>query len=230
MAKDSRLHKHDLMHGFSIVELSVVLVVMAVIVGAVVTASDLMRHAAGQRIFTDFVSNWKSAYIAYVAQTGHLPNDNPLAPTGKINQEVGKALCNASGGHELTQVMLSSGIELPSGRGPGKEDRYIYQDGDGVAHELQICLETVRWTVPGRIYDQFDVVNRHAIRLTGMTTELALQLDALIDGTSSPVFGKFRSKDGKELPHPTIEMKWDAVRKEVDESLLTEMTTYLLLN
>lgn len=41
----------DRTRGFTLVELSVVLVIIAVVVGAVTSGSDLLRQASGQRIF-----------------------------------------------------------------------------------------------------------------------------------------------------------------------------------
>ena len=51
--------------GFTLIELSVVLVIIAVVVGAVTSGSDLLRQASGQRIFSEFVTGWRNSFGTY---------------------------------------------------------------------------------------------------------------------------------------------------------------------
>ena len=51
-------------HGFSLVELSIVLIVIGLVLGAVAVGRDLQRSAANQRLSTDFIQGWQLAYEA----------------------------------------------------------------------------------------------------------------------------------------------------------------------
>ena len=51
--------------GFSLLELSIALVVIGLLIGAVAVGRDLQRSAANQRLSTDFIQGWPLAYEAY---------------------------------------------------------------------------------------------------------------------------------------------------------------------
>ena len=48
--------------GFTLLELSVVLVIIGLIIGAVTIGKDVQRNAAYQRIATEFVQGWAIGY------------------------------------------------------------------------------------------------------------------------------------------------------------------------
>jgi prepilin-type N-terminal cleavage/methylation domain-containing protein len=179
--------------GFTLVELSIVLVIVAVIVGAITSGGNLLRQASGQRIFSDFVTGWRTSFHAYTARTRVVPGDNVASPTNVIRGFGGSdTLCNTAADKTLTNVMLSQGIEPPSGNGTGQEDRYVYLDGNGAPHELTVCFRTAPWAVSGSTSGVFVDANRHVMQMTGLTVELAMQFDALVDGKLDARFGRFR--------------------------------------
>jgi len=174
--------------GFSLVELSVVLVILAVITAAITTGGDLMRHAKTQRLYADFIFGWSNAFTQYTVATKVVPGDDLRTPQNRIPGQ----LCNTPGTPNLIDVMLAQGITLPTGRGVGQEDRYVYQDRNGQPHELQICYMTVPWAVAGAAAGAYVTRDRHVMRITGLTVELASQLDVFIDGRADARFGRFR--------------------------------------
>ena len=70
--------------GFTILEMSVVLVVIALIIGAVSVGRDVYRSAVAERISTEFIQGWIVAYDRYVAQVGTVPGDDLANPPGRI--------------------------------------------------------------------------------------------------------------------------------------------------
>ncbi|MFZ3120807.1 MAG: prepilin-type N-terminal cleavage/methylation domain-containing protein [Variovorax sp.] len=181
------------MRGFTLTEISIVLVIIGVILAAVTSGGDLLRHASGQRIHSQFITGWRNAFISYVGVTRTVPGDDLAAPTFVIRGRGGAgALCNDEVEATLNDIMLRQGIELPSGRSETQSDRYVYQDGNGIAHELRVCFRTVPWTVNGSSTGIFATVNRHVMQITGLTPDVATQLDVLIDGRVDAQFGRFR--------------------------------------
>ena len=130
-------------HGFTILEMSVVLVIIALIIGAVSVGRDVYRSAVAERISTEFVQGWIIAYDRYVAQVGTVPGDDLANPTGRVQKGSATALCDTASSKDLRNAMLERGITLPAGRAEGQESRYVYQDSNGLPQELQVCFTSV---------------------------------------------------------------------------------------
>ncbi|MGE0100458.1 MAG: type II secretion system protein [Hydrogenophaga sp.] len=178
--------------GFSLLEMSMVLVIIGVLLGAVMVGTDVLRQAKNQQLFSVFISGWRDAFSRYTQVIGVVPGDNPTTPNNMIGVALNTWLCDTPPNNDLSNVLLAARIRIPQGRGLGRESRYVYQDSLGTPHELQVCFATINWSVQGAAVGLFASSPRHVMRLTGLTTELALQLDVLIDGSVSARFGQFR--------------------------------------
>ena len=179
--------------GFSLLELSIALVVIGLVVGAVAIGRDLQRSAANQRLSTDFVQGWQLAYEAFVNGVGYPPGDNPADPTGRINGSLtpaGSELCGAP----MINTFLAAGIKLPNGRTEGQQDRYVYLDSNGNPQEVQVCFQSVQWAEPGAALNDYATRSRNVIVLKRVTFSLAGALDQQIDGHSDARFGRFRAE------------------------------------
>lgn len=179
--------------GFSLIELSVVLVVIGLVIGAVAVGRDLQRSAANQRLSTDFIQGWQLAYEAYFNGVGHPPGDAPTEPTGRVNGQItaaGTELC----GTEMINAFLAAGIRLPTGRTEGQQNRYAYLDSNGNPQEVQVCFQSVEWSEPGATVGSYVARWRNVMVVKGVTSSLARALDQQIDGRSDARFGSFRER------------------------------------
>ena len=205
--RDERLTRSR-MHGFTIVEMAVVLVIIGVILGAVMIGKDSQRNAEYLRIRQTFVNQWAVVYNSYVQRTGVPIGDNVAAPrlmvngrnyTGALGGDLTgvtapNAICEgtagpnmvrgAQGGTSLRQLVLDAGIELPAGRGSRMEDRYVYLDTNGNPQEIQVCFQ---WNPPGTPSGTGNVMV-----LTGLTPDLARSLASSIKGNADASSGVFR--------------------------------------
>ncbi len=201
-------HQRRRCAGFTILEMSVVLVVIALIIGAVSVGRDVYRSAVAERIGTDFVQGWIIAYDRYTSQVGAVPNDSPSNPTGRINGGTGNALCD----DDLRDEMLRRGIALPQGRAEGFENRYVYQDANGSPQQLRVCLLNVNdWSEPST-GNSYAPRPRNVMRFEGLTAELAHQIDLRIDGRIDARFGRFREDsrydDTSPIGSPPADNPW----------------------
>ncbi len=173
--------------GFSLLELSVVLVVIGLLIGAVAVGRDLQRSAANQRLSTDFIQGWQLAYEAFFNGVGRPPGDNALAPTGRVNAG-GAALCGA----DMINAFLAAGIRIPTGRTEGQQDRYVYLDSNGNPQEVQVCFSSQNWSEPAAAVGTYVAMPRNLMEIRNVTYSLAGALDQQIDGRSDARFGSFR--------------------------------------
>ncbi len=125
--------------------------------------------------------------------------------------ETGLRICNGEGypGDEvgpgdpelaeqnLRDLMLRAGIGMPSGRGEGFEDRYLYEDANGNVAEVQVCMQ---WNPPGQISGAGNV-----LVLRGLTPDLARYLDQAIDGQADAREGRFRIQNDGNHSDPDSE-------------------------
>ncbi len=176
--------------GFSLIEMSVVLLVIGLIVGAVAVGRNLQRNAAYQRVSSDFVQGWLIAYDSYTNGTGTVPGDVVAAPTGRVNATgaAGEALC----GDAMLNAFLAAGIVLPEGRAAGSNDRAVYLDTNGIPQEVQVCFQNVNWAESGAAVGAYVTRPRNVMILRNLTPALANLLDSQIDGIPDARFGRFR--------------------------------------
>ena len=186
--------------GFTLVELAVVLVVIGLIIGAVTIGRDLQRNASYQQVSASFVQAWRVAYEAYVDGQGIVPGDNPLSPTGQVNQG-SEPLC----GEALMNEFLAAGIQLPAGRAEGQHDRYVYQDSNGNPQQVEVCFGHVDWADPGSSLGVYQIGGRNVMRLEGLTPALAELIDRQVDGRVNARFGRFRESSLADSTDSTTE-------------------------
>jgi len=199
--------------GFTIVEMSVVLVVIALIIGAVTIGRDVFRSASGERIASRFVQGWALAYDNYVANVGAVPGDNVTNPIGEVNGAIQSALCS----DQLRTQMLQRGIAMPDGR----------------AETAQVCFINIVWSEPGASINSYVTKQRNVMRLTGVTPELATQLDQQIDGHVDARFGRFR-EDGQQASTAIDGVEYSRTNDDAinggsgsNDSQVAELTVYL---
>ena len=90
---------------------------------------------------------------------------------------------------DLHELFDRVGVRMPAGRAEGYEDRYVYNDSNGNAVELQVCFQ---WNRASTISGAGNVMV-----LRGLTPDLARKLDQLIDGKPDALEGRFRQQDAR---------------------------------
>lgn len=71
--------------GFTLLEISVVLVIIGMILGAISIGKDLQRNAEYKQIKQKFVDQWAAAYNEFYEKYGVVLGDSELSPTLAIN-------------------------------------------------------------------------------------------------------------------------------------------------
>ncbi len=196
--------------GFTLVEMSVVLLVIGLILGAVSIGKDLQRDAEYIKIKQKFIDPWAAAYNSYFMRAGVVLGDSQVAPSFMVNGTASAGtsgssgtmvgttapapICDAAavqpGTGEITALgtlydeMDKHGVRMPPGRTEGKESRYVYLDSNGNPQEIQVCFQ---WNPPTTKTNSGNVMV-----ISGLTPDLARALDQMIDGKADAHEGMFR--------------------------------------
>ncbi|MDX1351752.1 MAG: prepilin-type N-terminal cleavage/methylation domain-containing protein [Thiomicrorhabdus sp.] len=205
--------------GFTLVEMSIVLVIIGLILGAVSIGKDLQRDAEYSKIKQKFVDGWVQSYNLYYKRTGVVLGDNQAQPRLMING------ANFNLGADGGAVPLSGGVMTGAtepaaicqgGAGPKMEraadatvtmhalfDRAGIRMPPGRAEGLEdryLYLDTngnpqevqvcFQWNKPTEVAGSGNVMV-----LTGLTPDLARALDQMIDGKADAGEGMFRQQE-----------------------------------
>jgi len=229
--------------GFTLVEMSVVLIIIGLIIGAVSIGKDLQRNAVYQQISTTFVQSWSQAYQNYFNKTGIVIGDSSSAPTLKVdgaNTTPGE-ICytGVTTDTDLHNYMDAAGIRMPAGRSEGLEHAFVYLDSNGNPQEITVCFANVDWAEPGAT-SGYVTRKRNVMVIKSLTPDLARFLDAQVDGKTDARYGLFReSTEANAAVTTPASADWsidnrqaygETTNTNLDESQVDVVTAYYMMN
>lgn len=220
MNRDRKIEVNRSQLGFTLVEMSIVLVIIGLILGAVSIGKNLQRDAEHSKIKQKFVDQWAQAYNAYYQRTGVVLGDDQTSPRLMVNGSNFTAGVEGSiSGGNMTGVTGPGpicessetapslhaefdrlGIRMPPGRAEGSEDRYIYLDSNGNPQEVRICFQ---WNPP-----ETPSGSGNVMVISGLTPDLARTLDQMIDGQADAREGVFRQEGVENDSTGTAGIEW----------------------
>jgi prepilin-type N-terminal cleavage/methylation domain-containing protein len=217
--------------GFTLIEMSIVLIVIGLVLGAVSIGKDLQRNAVYQKISQSFIQGWALAYQSHFDRVNLVVSDNPLSPTLMVNSNAGE-VC----GLTLQGVMDAAGVQMPPGRAEGSEDKYVYLDTNGNPQQTEICFDNIPWSVDGLNPGTYMLRNKNVMVVKGITPDLARLLDNSVDGLADARFGQFRESQYTNNTASTQRV-WSKTNTQnfananinQDESQVAILTAYYLM-
>ncbi len=173
--------------GFSLIEMAIVLVIIGILIGAVVKGKDIMKSAEQKKIYTKYFNEWRLAYLSFYDRTGKILGDSWNQADGAIGQD-GQAdtAAGATGGptNAGRDDLFTGGTGYMGLQQIGIEEmktntsnswEYRYVDSTGTGHNMTIAFD----------YDG----GRNFMRIYNIPAELAIALDAMIDGEADGTQG-----------------------------------------
>lgn len=225
--------------GFTLVEMSIVLVIIGLILGAVSIGKDLQRDAEYSKIKQKFIDQWVQSYNTYYQRAGVVVGDNQAQPRLMVNGANYTAanatdpvsggdmslviepnvICHGTAGPKMDRSLQANldlhdlfdrlGVRMPPGRAEGLEDRYVYLDSNGNPQEIQICFQ---WNPPGYAEGSGNVMV-----IDGLTPDLARVLDQMIDGKPDAREGVFRQQGVRNDTDGEAGIEWDGNNTQVQQ-------------
>ncbi|WP_432744104.1 prepilin-type N-terminal cleavage/methylation domain-containing protein [Methylobacter sp. G7] len=224
--------------GFTLVEMSVVLVVIGLILGAVSIGKDVQRNAEYTKLKQKFIDQWATAYNEAYARAGVVLGDSQTAPRFMVN---GTA-------YAATPGLAISGQNMSGITSPGlicQADKRANMAGAvGTTNGLILHSLMDRLGIrmpPGRAEGSEDRYlyldsngnpqevqvcfqwnppttgsgSGNVMVIGGLTPELARELDQMIDGKPDAREGMFRQEGITEATPGVPGVEWGANNTEI---------------
>ncbi len=171
--------------GFTLVEMSIVLIIIGIILGAVIKGKDLIRSGEQKKIYSNFVQQWQIVYQNYFDRTGWILGDD----ASDDNTDRDGLINNAASETNLVRQLRAVGIDPPPEGPAGVANQRNYGSADGTTYS--ICLNLQNNAVWGNHIELRGSVDACATQ-TGLPNDLAIALDNIIDGQRDGTNGEFQ--------------------------------------
>jgi len=170
--------------GFTLIELSIVLIIIGLIIGAVLKGRDLINSAEYKKLYNTWIKEWQIAVYAYRDKTGALLADG-TANGGTQNDDDGKFDGVRLDTTTSVQTRLRAvGLDVPVSNISTSDGGSYRTRGKYVERSPYIYLSYLKSETEG--------VYRNRLWIRGIPTDVAIALDTMIDGKANSSEGAFR--------------------------------------
>lgn len=166
--------------GFTLVELSIVLIIIGLIIGGVLKGTDMINSAKQKKFYNTFVKTWQVATNQYQDRTGQVLGD------GTVN---GGTAATTDGLRET--VALSPTGTIQTRLGQIGLDVPVTNTGDSGSYSVE--GKYVTSTVIATLQSQpVNGSNRNVFYMANVPTDVAMAIDTMVDGTADADSGDAR--------------------------------------
>ena len=170
--------------GFTLVELSIVLIIIGLIIGAVIKGKDLIRSAEEKKVYNNWIKAWQIAYNTYQDKTGYVLGDG-TANGGTAATYDGWVDNIRLDTTTTVQTRLKQvGIDVPQSNIPGVNGGAYNVKGKYASNRVIVYLY--------RLYSQTERTTKNRLYIVSMPTDVAIAIDKIVDGQVDPSSGAFR--------------------------------------
>ncbi|ADN08075.1 prepilin-type N-terminal cleavage/methylation domain-containing protein [Sulfurimonas autotrophica] len=170
--------------GFTLIELSIVLIIIGLIIGAVMKGKDLINSADQKKIYNTWVNQWQVTFNTYQDRTGGVLGDG-IINGGTATDPNGQ--CDNVRLDTTTSVqnkLKAIGLDIPvsniaTSNGGAYKIKGKYTTSTATAY--------LYW-----LYSHTDGTYKNRLYITGMPTDVAIAFDTMTDGAINPSAGSFR--------------------------------------
>lgn len=173
--------------GFTLIELSIVLIIIGLIIGGVMKGTDMINSSKQKKVYNSWIKGWQVAINQYQDRTGQVLGDG-TANGGTVAASDGLFdNINLSTTLTVQNRLVAIGLDVPVTNTGGSATvspaggSYRLEGKDHVGLSV-MSLQNVA----------FSGTNRNVLQLTQVPNDVALALDTMIDGTADAGMGNCR--------------------------------------
>jgi len=170
--------------GFTLIELSIVLIIIGLIIGGVMKGKDLISSAEHKNIYTTWIKAWQVAANTYQDRTGSLLADG-LANGGTATAENGQMeTVSLSTATTVQDALKKVGVDVPTSNITGTA-------GAGGSYSFKGKYATGT-SVMSMTYGTASNGGKNRLSMTNIPLDIAIAFDKITDGKLDSGDGAFR--------------------------------------
>ncbi len=166
--------------GFTLVELSIVLIIIGLIIGGVLKGTDLINSAKQKKFYNTFVKTWQVAANQHQDRSGQVlgdgtANGGTAATTDGLREDI-----DLSATTTIQTRLAAIGLDVP-----------VTNTGNSGSYSVE--GKYVTSTVTANLNSQpVNGVERNVFYMTNVPTDVAMAIDTMVDGTADADSGDAR--------------------------------------
>lgn len=166
--------------GFTLVELSIVLIIIGLIIGGVLKGTDLINSAKQKKFYNTFVKTWQVAANQHQDRTGQVlgdgtANGGTTATTDGLREDT-----DLSATTTIQTRLAAIGLDVP-----------VTNTGNSGSYSVE--GKYVTSTVTANLNSQpVNGVERNVFYMVGVPTDVAMAIDTMVDGVADADSGDAR--------------------------------------
>lgn len=174
--------------GFTLVELSIVLIIIGLIIGGVLKGTDLINSAKTKKVYTTWIKGWQIAINSYQDRTGQVlgdgvANGGTLTTNGFFDNVVLNTSAASPTGVQarLRQIGLDVPVTNTGGGALTAPDGATYTVDGKYTTSLSAITLSGTTTING--------VARNILNIGPIPTDVAMAIDTMVDGVADAGLG-----------------------------------------
>ena len=204
--------------GFTLIELSIVLIIIGLIIGGVMKGKDMINSAKQKKFVTTFVKGWELAVNQYQDRTGQTLGDGVLnGGTTIANGTFDNLNLSLAAGADVVDALAKVGIDAPITNTDSSYNGGSYTIEGKYARGTSV-MNLTSANVNGSV--------RNVLQITLVPTDVAIAMDTMIDGGPDAGLGTCIRSTGAATATPTTALWPDANTATVADRTVT---VYILL-
>jgi len=176
--------KRNMKKGFTLIELSIVLIIIGLIIGGVMKGKDLINSADQKKVYNTWVKEWVTAANEYEDRTAHVLGDATVNGGSADSEDSFMDFVNLASNTDVQDRLTAVGLDYPTSNiAAGNGGSYTVKGKYGKSTVTAVLAA--------------DKLNGMAqpenlLYLGAVPTDVAIAWDMMTDGRTDAAHGRFQ--------------------------------------